>query len=47
MLTFLEINGYGVSPSDQELAGWIIDFSRGATPQQIADAIRPRLARTG
>jgi hypothetical protein len=43
MLTFLEINGHRVNATDRELADWIIGFSRGATPQEIAGAIRPRL----
>lgn len=43
MLTFLEVNGYRVDASDAELADWIIDLSAGLTPEQLADAIRPRL----
>jgi hypothetical protein len=43
MLTFLEINGFRVRATDPELAEWIIGFSRGATPQEIAELIRPRL----
>ena len=43
MLTFLEINGYRVEATDRELADWILGFSRGATPQETAEAIRPRL----
>jgi hypothetical protein len=45
MLTFLEINGYRLEAMDRELADWIIAFSRGATAQEIAEAIRPRLTR--
>lgn len=45
MLTFLEINGLRVEASDPELAAWIIDFSTGATPAQIAQRIRSRLRR--
>ena len=44
MLTFLEINGYRVNATDRELVDWIIGFSRGGTPQEIAEAIRSRLA---
>lgn len=44
MLTFLDINGYSAEATDRELADWIIAFSRGATPEPIADLIRPRLA---
>jgi death on curing protein len=43
MLTFLEANGYRVEATDPELAGWIIDLSAGLTPEQLAEAIRPRL----
>ncbi len=46
MLTFLEINGYGVRATDRELADWIISFSAGATPLEVADLMRPRLVRT-
>jgi death-on-curing family protein len=49
MLTFLEANGYRVEATDPELAGWIIDLSATLMPEQLADAIRPRLRtpRTG
>lgn len=43
MLTFLELNGHGVSATDRELADWIISFSAGATPADVAEHIRPRL----
>ena len=43
MLTFLEANGYRVQAADAELAGWIIDLSANLTPEQLAEAIRPRL----
>ena len=43
MLTFLEANGHRVEATDPELAGWIIDLSAGLTPEQFAEAIRPRL----
>jgi death-on-curing protein len=43
MLTFLEVNGYRVRATDRELADWIFSFSRGTTPQELADTIRPRL----
>jgi death-on-curing family protein len=42
MLTFLEINGLRVEASDPELADWIISFSSGATPGDVA--VRLRLA---
>jgi death on curing protein len=43
MLTFLEINHFSVNASDPELADWIISFSAGATPDEIAKLLRPRL----
>lgn len=43
MLTFLEINGYRIEATDRELADWILGFSRGATPEDTVEAIRPRL----
>lgn len=45
MLTFLELNGYRVEAPDPDLADWILSFSAGTTPQQLAplvrDAMRP------
>ena len=45
MLTFLELNGYLIEASEPDLADWILRFSSGTTPQQLApsvrDAIRP------
>ena len=43
MLTFLEINGYGISATDPELADWIIALSSGTTPGELAELIRLRL----
>lgn len=43
MLTFLELNGCRVKATDRELADWIISFSAGATPTDVADQLRPRL----
>jgi death-on-curing protein len=43
MLTFLEVNGHGVRATDRELADWILSFSRGTTPHELADTIRSRL----
>lgn len=40
MLTFLEINGVEVNASDPELADWIISFSAGTTPEDVAKLIR-------
>ncbi len=41
MLTFLEINGWRVEATDRELADWILSFSAGAEPEDVA-----RLARS-
>jgi death-on-curing protein len=45
MLTFLELNGYRIDTADPDLAKWILSFSSGTAPQQLApsvrDAIRP------
>lgn len=46
MLTFLEINGLRVNATDPELAGWILSFSAGATPEDVAKLLRPALRRT-
>ena len=43
MLSFLELNGQRIHASDRELADWIISFSHGTAPAQIAAAIRGRL----
>lgn len=43
MLTFVEINGYRVETTDRELADWIIAFSAGASPSELAATIRRRL----
>jgi death on curing protein len=43
MLTFLELNGHRVAATDRELADWIISFSAGADPGDVAELIRPRL----
>lgn len=43
MLTFLQINNFSVKASDPELADWIISFSAGATPNEVAKLLRPRL----
>jgi len=43
MLTFLEINGFRVEATDPELAEWILSFSAGATPADIAKLLRPAL----
>lgn len=40
MLTFLELNGYHVEASDPDLAAWIISFSTGMTPEQVAERLR-------
>jgi death-on-curing protein len=43
MLTFLEINGFRVEASDPQLADWILSFSAGATPEDIAKLLRSAL----
>lgn len=43
MLTFLELNANELSATDAELAAWIIGFSSGTTPEQLADRLRPRI----
>lgn len=43
MLTFLEINRLRVAASDPELADWIISFSAGATPEDVAERLRSAL----
>lgn len=43
MFTFLEVNGYRVEASDPQLAEWIISFSEGASPEQVAEVIRAHL----
>jgi death-on-curing protein len=45
MLTFLEINGLRVEASDYELADWILSFSAGAKPEQVAALLRTRAHR--
>lgn len=47
MLTFLEINGVCVEATDRELANWIISFSAGASPREVAMALRQRLTTAG
>jgi death-on-curing protein len=47
MLTFLEINGYRVRATDRELADWIISFSRGNTPEAMAETVRDRITQIG
>lgn len=47
MLTFLEVNGLHVRASDRELADWILSFSMGATPEQVAALVRPMTYRIG
>jgi death-on-curing protein len=46
MLTFLEINGLRVKASDPELAEWILSFSAGATPEDVAKLLRSKLLRS-
>lgn len=43
MLTFLELNGWQVRATDPELADWIISFSSGTAPEQVAELLRSAL----
>ncbi len=43
MLTSLELNGYQLSATDPELAAWMISFSSGSTPEDVAEQLRTRL----
>ena len=47
MLTFLEINGWRVEASDPELADWILSFSAGASPEDVAELVRASLYELG
>lgn len=47
MLTFLELNGWRVEASDPVLADWILSFSAGASPEDIAKLIRTSLVEVG
>lgn len=38
--TFLAINGYDVTASQEERADWMISLSRGTTVEELADRIR-------
>jgi death-on-curing protein len=40
MLTFLEVNGIGVEASERQLADWILSFSAGVTPEEVAQLVR-------
>ncbi len=43
MLTFLEVNGFRVEANDPEMARWILSFSTGASPGDVAKLLRPAL----
>ena len=47
MTTFLAYNGWTITASNNELFDWILDFSRGVLPSEIAERLRPRLRRRG
>ena len=42
MLVFLEMNGWRVAASDPEPADWILSFSAGTSPEEIAAAPQVR-----
>lgn len=46
MLTFLEINGWHIDASDPELADWILSFSAGATPEDVAKLVTSAMCAT-
>jgi death-on-curing protein len=45
MLAFLEVNGWRVEASDPELADWILSFSRGTTPEAVAEFVNAAMRR--
>jgi death-on-curing family protein len=45
LITFLELNGYVLVANDPEFASWIISFSAGATPEDVAGSLRACLKR--
>lgn len=47
MLTFLEINGWRVEASDPDLADWILSFSAGTPPEDVADLVRSAMRPIG
>jgi prophage maintenance system killer protein len=47
MLVFLEINGWRVEASDPELADWILSFSAGATPEEVAELVTLAMRSVG
>jgi death on curing protein len=46
LITFLELNGYVLDANDPELASWIISFSAGATPEDVARSLRAGMKPT-
>jgi hypothetical protein len=42
----LEINGWHIEASDPELADWILSFSTGATPEDVAKLITSAMRST-
>jgi len=40
MLVFLEINGWRVEAPDPVLAEWILSFSAGASPEDVAGVVK-------
>jgi death-on-curing protein len=43
MLIFLRLNGRDVAPTQQERADWILRFSEGGAPEEVAEGLRPSL----
>ena len=40
MITFLELNGHALTATGPELASWMISFSAGAIPEDVAKPLR-------
>ncbi len=45
MLAFLEINGWRVDAPDPVLADWILSFSAGASPEDVASQVKSTMRR--
>jgi death-on-curing protein len=45
LITFLELNGCVLFATDAELASWMISFSSGVSPEEVAQSVRTCLKR--
>jgi death-on-curing protein len=43
MLVFLDVNGYRLTASDEELAQWILDFAGRLTVEELSTRLRSHL----